>query len=154
MARRQPRDVLTDSVEDALRGPWAHLEHSAQATDPLALGQAFDNIEDAGHSEERVLEDYTGRYPIELLQNAHDACAYADHIGTVRFVVTESALLVANEGEPFTPRRIRSLVRLGSSEKAADRDRRQTIGYKGVGFTAVFEVTDRPQVISKDIAFG
>src|SRR4051794_22896500 len=52
-------------------------------------------------AEERVRQDYTGRYPMELLQNAHDACAEADRPGRVQFKLSRSALLVANEGVPF-----------------------------------------------------
>jgi hypothetical protein len=110
-------------------------------------------IEGAGDAEARVRQDYTGRYPIELLQNAHDACADADARGAVRFAVTNSALLIANEGVPFTAERVHSLVRLGGSTKGVSRGRRHTIGYKGVGFTAVFEISDRPQVISETVAF-
>ena len=39
-----------------------------------------------------------GRFAIELLQNAHDACADAGRKGAVRFVLTETALLVEKAG--------------------------------------------------------
>jgi Protein NO VEIN, C-terminal len=153
MARPRTIASLTGSIERALEAPWILLRHDGTGDD-IARAQALDNIEDAGRSEDRVRHDYAGRYPLELLQNAHDACADANHRGPVRFAVTDSALIVANEGVPFTPERIRSLVRLGSSEKIRDRNRRHTIGYKGIGFTAVFEITDRPQIISSTVAFG
>jgi Domain of unknown function (DUF3883) len=116
--------------------------------------QELHRLEDAGRNEDRVRQEYTGRYPMELLQNAHDACADAGHVGPVQFVVTDSALLVANEGVAFTADRITSLLRHGSSEKALGRGSRATIGYKGVGFDAVFEICDRPQVISRTARFG
>lgn len=153
MARPRTTTSLTDSIERALEAPWILLRHDG-AGDDVVRAQALDNIEDAGRTEDRVRHDYAGRYPLELLQNAHDACADADHRGAVRFAVTETAVIVANEGVPFTPERIRSLVRLGSSEKIRERSRRHTIGYKGIGFTAVFEITDRPQIISSTVAFG
>ena len=87
-------------------------------------------------------------------QNAHDASADANHVGAVHFVVTPTALLIANEGVPFTYDRIKSLLRLGSSEKATGRNRRNLIGYKGIGFSSVFEICDTPQIISKTLAFG
>jgi len=146
-------DVLsTDSIEDELDAPWVHLEYLGKGGS-VVRAKSLDNIEDAGRTEDRIRHDYTGRYPLELLQNAHDACADAKRLGAVRFAVTPSALLVANEGVPFTQERIRSIVRLGSSEKVQHRNERRTIGYKGVGFTAVFEITDRPQIISSTAAF-
>ncbi|MET0604624.1 MAG: DUF3883 domain-containing protein [Baekduia sp.] len=144
---------LTRSIQDALDAPWRELTHLGNG-DPVVRAQAADRYEDQGRSENRVRQDYTGRYPIELLQNAHDASAAGGTAGTVSFVVTRSALLIANEGEPFVAERVRSLIRLGSSDKRAARNVAPTIGYKGVGFTSVFEVTDRPQIIGRDVAFG
>jgi hypothetical protein len=140
-------------IERALGRPWVHLEHQCKASDDVRT-QELHRLEDAGRNEDRIRREYTGRYPMELLQNAHDACADAGHVGPVQFVVTDRALLVANEGVPFTAERITSLVRHGSSEKALSRKSRSTIGYKGVGFDAVFEICDRPQVISRTAAFG
>ena len=66
-------------------------------------------------TEDRIRQGYTGRAAIELLQNAHDAMADEAIEGAVRFVVTPSALLVANEGRPFDEERVESLTRIGSS---------------------------------------
>src|SRR4051794_23123297 len=66
-------------------------------------------LEDLGSYEESVRQAYTGRYPVELLQNAHDASEAAGEVGSVRFVVTDHALLVANTGVAFNAKRIRSL---------------------------------------------
>jgi hypothetical protein len=74
--------------------------------------------------------------------------------GRVRFVITPEALLVANEGQPFDAPRVRSLTRLGSSDKAASRGDHHQIGYKGIGFTSVFEISDRPQVLSRDVGLA
>ncbi|MCW2751675.1 MAG: ATP-binding region ATPase domain protein, partial [Aeromicrobium sp.] len=153
LVSQQPIASLTSSAEQALQAGWRELDHLAGG-DPVVRAQAADRYEDQGRSESRVRHDYIGRYPIELLQNAQDACAAARIRGSVEFVVTDTALLVANEGEPFVPKRIRSLVRLGSSEKAARRGARKTIGYKGVGFTSAFEISDRPQIIGRTVSFG
>jgi hypothetical protein len=154
MASRIGSELLASSILEALDAPWRWVRHNGASEDRGVRAQARDNIEDAGRSELRVQNDYTGRYPIELLQNAHDACADARKEGAAWFAITSTALLVANEGEPFTARRIRSLVRLGSSEKLPGRERRQTIGYKGVGFTSVFEISDTPQIIGETARFG
>ena len=46
------------------------------------------------------------------------------------------------------------LVSLGLSEKKTVGGKRQTIGYKGIGFSAVFEISDSPQIITRDLAFS
>jgi hypothetical protein len=112
-------------------------------------------LEEGGATEARTRREYFDRYPIELLQNAHDACADAGMVGKARIVVTPHGLLVANQGRPFDAPRILSLVTQGLSEKATDRNKRHTIGYKGVGFSSVFQLTDQPQIASRQgFAFG
>jgi hypothetical protein len=122
------------TVEEALDQRWQWLAEQAEMSD-ASRAQTLRDLEDDGHREDDIRQSYTGRYPLELLQNAHDACSDAHRVGTVEFVVTDTALLVANEGVPFDADRVISLTRHGSSEKLRDRARRRTIGYKGVGFT-------------------
>jgi len=148
-ARRQARRSLEHiSVADAIADQSIWLDHQAEGDKAAVKRKALHHIEDAGQTEARTQTDYVGRFAIELLQNAHDACADAGREGAVRFVLTKSALLVANEGVAFDGPRIVSLVRQGSSEKAEGAGGRRTIGYKGVGFSSVFEISDRPQVVS------
>lgn len=140
------------SPAHALGLTWQWLAHQ-QTGDPDTRQKALHLLGDQGGYEDDIRKNYTGRAAIELLQNAHDACADARLTGSVWFAVTPSALLVGNQGEPFTYERIISLTRLGSSEKAARRHRAGIVGYKGVGFTSVFELSDCPQVISKSTSF-
>jgi hypothetical protein len=134
----------------ARRREW--LDHQAQGKGAVRR-QALHDIEDQGRSEQRVRSDYRGRYPMELLQNAHDALADGGMRGKVEFVVTHDALLVANQGLPFDAQRIGALVRLGTSDKVVRKGHRRAIGYKGVGFTSVFEISETPQCVSRDVAF-
>jgi len=135
-----------------LRAPWRHLAHQASGTDQVRLTE-LQRLQNAGSAEERVRSDYRGRYAIELLQNAHDACADADVVGQAWLQLTPTALLVANQGVPFTAERVDSLLQLGDSSKAADRAKHHTIGYKGIGFSAVLEITDEPQIVSTSTSF-
>lgn len=146
------RDVA-DPIQAELRAPWNHLRHHASADDGVRATE-IDRLNNAAAAEDRVRSDYAGRSVIELLQNAHDACADADVVGSAWIVVTPSALVVANQGTPFDPARVHSLIQLGDSSKAVSDTRHHTIGYKGVGFTAVLELTDRPQVYSAQTSFG
>jgi hypothetical protein len=118
----------------ALEERWRWLAHQASGGEDVKR-HTLEMLEDAASAQARVRDDYHGRYPLELLQNAHDACADARHVGTVHYAVTPTALLVANEGVPFTHERVKSLLRLGASEKVARRSRSPLIGYKGIGFS-------------------
>jgi hypothetical protein len=148
-------DWSTDDaqIRQALEDRWEWLEHLALGT-AATKRSAWRDLGDAGAAEDRVRNSHTGRYPIELLQNAHDACADAEIVGKAWFVITGTALLIANQGIPFTAERIESLTRIGSSEKGRRKVRHHLIGYKGIGFTAAFEITDRPQIISRNVSFA
>jgi hypothetical protein len=130
---------------------WLHTQSTGDAD---SRRQTLDDLADDGRTEDRIRQGYTGRAPMELLQNAHDALADAGQRGRVDLRVTPTALLVANQGKPFDAARITSLTRLGSSEKAGRRSTHHQIGYKGIGFTSVFEVSDRPQILSRDVGFA
>jgi hypothetical protein len=145
-------DSVADPIDRVLRAPWRHLAHQASGTDRVRLTE-LQRLQNAGSAEDRVRSDYRGRYAIELLQNAHDACADADIVGQAWLQLTPTALLVANQGVPFTHERVDSLLQLGGSSKAADRSKHHTIGYKGIGFSAVLEITDEPQIVSASTSF-
>lgn len=95
----------------------------------------------AGH----IGADYAGRFLIELLQNANDQALLggAKH-STIVIVRTPDAVVVTNEGASFDEPGLLAITSLGVSPKNAD----VTIGNKGVGFKAVFQVTEAPEVFS------
>lgn len=107
-------------------------------------------LDERGRAQELVRQQYTGRYPFELLQNANDASGDESSSGhTATFVLTQDALLVADKGAGFGPQQIRAICGLGRSSK----DPRKSIGYKGLGFKSVGEITDDPQVFSDSFGF-
>src|SRR3954470_19387997 len=114
-------DPLT-RVLDSIR---EYFEHQATGTTNVRKRARMMLAREAA-AEDRVRHDYSGRFPMELLQNAHDACAEAEHVGAVHFVLTRNALLVANEGVPFDETHIDSLVNLGLSDKAGAGRTRKT----------------------------
>jgi hypothetical protein len=107
---------------------------------------ALKNLDERGIAQELIRQQYSGRYPFELLQNADDAMAEAlgDAGGSVRFTITDDALIVADMGRGFGERELRAVCSLGRTSK----DPRRTIGYKGLGFKSVEEITARPQIVS------
>lgn len=156
-ARRLADDLVTSTdhvsavplpsrEEEALGAPWRWLRHASRG-DGHVRQQSLALLEDLASAEQRVRSEYIGRYPVELLQNAHDACDDAGQPGRVWMEITDSALVVGNEGAPFDQSRICALTRLGSGTKGDGRDQRHLIGYKGIGFSSVFAVSDRPQVL-------
>lgn len=133
---------------------WDHLGEIGENSEPSRT-QAAREIVDRANAEKQTTDDYGGRYPIELLQNAHDACEEASSSGRgqVWFHLTDTALIVANEGTPFDENHVEALMRYGASTKAAEKTGTKSIGYKGVGFSSVFEITKNPQIISNGIGF-
>jgi hypothetical protein len=91
--------------------------------------------------------DYHGRFLVELIQNAADQAGEGSTIVLAR---TEDAVAVFNDGRPFDMAGVKGVTSLGLSEK----DPAHAIGNKGIGFKAVFEVSDAPVVISTGEAFG
>jgi len=95
---------------------------------------------------EWLRRDHHGRCLFELLQNANDACAgLGTRGGTVWFVVTDSAVIVADNGSGFGEESVAAILAAGHTTKSGDSD---TIGHKGVGFVSVYELTDTPQILT------
>lgn len=106
-------------------------------------------LDERGGAQELVRQQYSGRYPFELLQNANDAAAESGIPAPVEFVLTEYSLIVGDGGVGFGPDEVEAICRLGrSSKKPAN-----SIGYKGLGFKSVGEITSRPQIISNGLMF-
>jgi hypothetical protein len=109
-------------------------------------------LQERGTAQQLVRTQYSGRYPFELLQNANDAAAGQDSLGvghSVRFVLTDTSLIVADKGRGFGQAEIEAICGLGRSSK----DPGMSIGYKGLGFKSVGEITERPQIISGPVTF-
>ena len=83
----------------------------------------------------------------ELIQNADDAPETADgrfNPGKLCFDVTDDALIVENDGV-FRPEDFARLQTIASGGK---REESGVIGAFGLGFLAVYQVTDRPEIFS------
>lgn len=139
-------------AEAALVADLRDGELAAVASEATAgrLENILRALDERGTAQELIRQQYTGRYPFELLQNAEDAAAGVEGGGTVRFELTESALVVADCGLGFGVAQIRAICGLGRSSK----DPRESIGYKGLGFKAVGEISQTPQIISQTARFG
>lgn len=111
--------------------------------------------EDVGQ-ESQIAQDYRGRLIYELLQNADDAISPdSSSMAGIAFVLEEDALWVANSGRPLNEADVRGLCGISASSKSARiRQRRASIGHKGMGFKSVLEISDAPEVYSTTISFS
>lgn len=146
-------ETWCETVDPPLARPWRHLRLQLEGNASTQKHEAK-NLESRFKTEGNILEDYSGRYAIELLQNAHDAAAEAKLTSaTVWIHISDGALIVGNQGRRFDEERLDGLLWLSSGTKRAADFEQQTIGYKGIGFTSVFEITDRPQILSGPFRF-
>ena len=144
---------MTQAVIVALLGD--ELDSIAADVEQGRREHVLKTLDERGAAQSLIREQYTGRYPFELLQNANDAIGArrdsdSECLSQVRFVITSEALIVADTGIGFGPEEVRAICGFGRSSK----DPRKSIGYKGLGFKAVGEISDCPQVVAGDLRFG
>ncbi len=115
------------------------------------------DLPNQANAEASATREYRGRYLFELLQNANDAISAAKQDPNrsksepyrVRIELTDSALIVANDGLAFAEDDVSSIYRWGESSK----DPNKSIGHKGIGFKSVLEITDSPEIFSQLVQF-
>ena len=90
----------------------------------------------------RLYSDKT-HFIYELIQNADDS--KSQHL---ELQLDSNALLVWNDGRQFEERDVRNICSLGSSDKDLT-----NIGTFGIGFKAVYNYTDFPEIYSDDESF-
>jgi superfamily II DNA or RNA helicase len=125
--RAQVHDRQRITIENYANDPDLLTEHVGME----------DNFQAGGYGERQVEE---------LLQNAIDQLAAP---GRVELRLADGALYCANEGSPFGAEGIRAVTGAFLSSKKDEK-----IGRFGLGFKSVLGVTDRPQILSRSIAFG
>ncbi|MEM7151880.1 MAG: hypothetical protein AAF799_03515 [Myxococcota bacterium] len=109
------------------------------------LGQAPKAVSQANAEELLSKRVYTdpGHFLVELLQNAEDAGAR-----TFRLRFGPRRIEVWHDGKPFDTRDVVGVTSIGQTTK-----RKQQIGFFGVGFKSIYEITDRPQIYSDVYCF-
>jgi len=98
------------------------------------------------HAEELLSKRvYTqpGHFLFELLQNAEDAQARCFQVN-----FEADRVVIWHDGLPFDIRDLVGVTSIGQTTK-----RKQQIGFFGVGFKSIYEVTDRPQIYSDVFCF-
>ncbi|HEX5593595.1 MAG TPA: DEAD/DEAH box helicase [Solirubrobacterales bacterium] len=102
--------------------------------------------EHAGQEREARTGGYGRRQIFELVQNGADQLEAGR--GRLQVVVAERALYCANQGRPFSPKGIESILHAYLSRKDDEQ-----IGRFGLGFKSVLGVTSRPAILSRAGSF-
>lgn len=127
------------------------LQAIRSAKDNGNPGHALKQLRERGKAQDLIRQQYSGRYPFELLQNANDAAKESgiEEGRSAHFLLTDTALLVADNGLGFGEKQIRAICSLGESSKGPG----QAIGHKGLGFMSTGEIAEGPQIISTSAEF-
>ncbi len=95
-----------------------------------------------------VSDDYSNRFLVELIQNAHDAHDPSRTDGEIAVVLDVSegdgCLYVANRGVGFTGNNLKAITNIALSSKPVNAG----IGNKGLGFRSVLQVCNWPEIYS------
>lgn len=102
-----------------------------------------------------MAERYDDRthFIFELLQNACDTLKRRSNPNgprSVQFDLSKNELRVSHHGVPFSEQDVHSICGIGESTKLSDLT---AIGHFGIGFKAVYTITDSPEIHSGDEHF-
>ena len=133
-------DDVTSNVSDLLRALWRKRSYTLAGI--VANGSR--EHREIAHAATLISEDYHDRFLVELIQNANDQALLAcKHDSIVVVVRSEDFVAVSNGGQAVTARNLERISSLADSDKTG-----VLVGNKGVGFKAVYQVTDCPEVYS------
>jgi hypothetical protein len=85
-----------------------------------------------------------GSFLMEFVQNADDAKSQS-----LRIEILQNAIKIFNDGVQFSEEDVKSICKVGRSSKTP----KDYIGYLGVGFKAVFLISECPEIYSGDYRF-
>lgn len=143
MARRQfnPKQLIDEirrewRVEELVEGGGDNYVELARNTLPLLTQELYES-----HI----------HFLSELIQNADDNAYPKGVTPSLTVTADENGYIIINNELGFEPKHVRAICSAGKSTKA-DRKQEYT-GEKGIGFKAVFQVTDRPEIHSNGYHF-
>ncbi|MCC6082233.1 DUF3883 domain-containing protein [Bacillus thuringiensis] len=127
---------MKDFIESELR----KLKQNYQNL-PLTIISDYKN-------EQEKMKDYNGRQLLEMLQNADDESESAVE-KTAYIELTDTHLLIANNGNPFSRGGLESLIYSNVSPKAILQNK---IGHKGTGFRSILSWAKAVYIKSKGLS--
>ena len=163
---------MIEQLQQRFVGLWRRLtetiDNQAEAD---FVAQYLAGLKERAYLERTIANQYRGRYLFELIQNAVDNMhKQAEFVNAkakksqsrakvkssegppyrCHIELTPAALYVANDGLSFEEEDVRGVCAMGQSTKPAG----EYIGYKGLGFRAVLEISDAPEIYSGIYEFG
>ena len=96
-------------------------------------------------AEKYLQQAYEGRYFFELIQNVRDANKELNQDGEIYIQLDNNLLSISNTGAEFSPKGIEGITTIGQSTKQSQ----DYIGFKGIGFKSIQEITEEPKIITK-----
>lgn len=120
------KETIDKLFEDSKRTPLRGLSAIAEA-------------------EKYLQQAYQGRYFFELIQNVRDANKEKDRDGDVFIKLNDNILSISNTGAEFSTKGIEGITTIGASTKQSQ----DYIGFKGIGFKSIQEITEEPQIITQ-----
>lgn len=121
------------------------LESIIKKIQDVRLHDSDAALKNIASSEKYLQQSYEGRYLFELIQNVRDANKTTNTTGSVFIELKDNILSVSNTGAPFSEKGINSITTIGDSPKESQ----EFIGFKGIGFKSVVEVSETPLVITE-----
>jgi len=94
------------------------------------------------HLTSRRLYGEKVHYALELIQNAED-----EDSSSILFVFGDDQIYVMNDGRPFDKKDVWRICSVRPGEK------KKKIGFFGIGFKSVFNITENPQIVSGKFNF-
>jgi len=124
-------------------GPKEYIENIK--TEQLKSNKEFilDSLSGAIDRLQKAFPRY-GSFLMEFVQNADDAKSQS-----LKIEILTDSIRIFNDGDPFSEDDVKSICKVGRSSKTP----KDYIGYLGVGFKAVFLISDCPEIYSGDFLF-
>ena len=142
--RRQIVSLLNMKKEVVMR-EWLHEEMKRVESTYLKTPQVMTG---SYNREKNLKKEYDGRQLLELLQNADDE---TENVNSPEILIKleDKRLIVANNGNPFQRKGIRSLIYSDNSPKTMSQ---RKIGYKGLGFRGLLNWSESIWIWSGDFS--
>jgi hypothetical protein len=111
----------------------------------IALRTPISGLETIAQAELYLQQAYEGRFLFELIQNVRDANKKLEEQGDIYIELRGDALTIANTGTEFDEQGIDAVSTIGRSDKRSQ----DLIGFKGIGFKSVQEISETPKIITR-----
>lgn len=131
------------------------LQHRWLHTDPIAAATSANMLEDVIHS----IFGNAAQIGYELLQNADDSAEGEGLCVDVEYIILPDYLIIQHNGAHFSSQDVDGICRYGAVKEGQTDDPKakqynlKKIGYKGIGFKSVFNLSDQVWIRSNPYAF-